>query len=212
MKERGKWILTLVLILVVLAAGILWLLPGYLSSIGYPRLDSPLDDPDFDPSAVPLYVELTEGERFDVHYIDTPVTRVIHDMARRAGAEVEFIDQPPAERTTIKLRNVHWRQVLEVVLEPIGLTYLETGNEIEVVAIEALLEEGLMVRAFPVNGHPDDYAASLSPLIDSSAGGFIFSDNKRNAVVVVEHSSRMNDIHAIIKRMDEEHQSGSSNP
>ena len=39
---------------------------------------------------------------------------------------------------SIKLRDVSWKQIFSVVLEPIGYTYIEEGNIIQIISDETL--------------------------------------------------------------------------
>uniref|UniRef100_UPI004049F0E0 hypothetical protein n=1 Tax=Cephaloticoccus sp. TaxID=1985742 RepID=UPI004049F0E0 len=54
-------------------------------------------------------------------------------------------------RTSIKLRDVSWRQIFEVVLTPIAFTYVEDGNIIKVVSNDSLLQEPVSTEVFILN-------------------------------------------------------------
>jgi len=106
-------------------------------------------------------------------------------------------------RTSIKLRNVSWRQVFEEVLRQFRFTYVEDRNIIRVISIDELTTEPVDTRVFVVNfARAGDIQGSIGPLVDAAAGGQIKVDARSNALVITERPSRMNKIQEIIDRLD----------
>ncbi len=104
---------------------------------------------------------------------------------------------------TVKLRNVTWRQVFQVVLEPVGFTYVEDNNIIKIKSHQELATEPVETKVFLINSSKaSEMVNSLSPLIDAGAGGRIQVDNRTNALVITERPSHMNNIQEIIERLD----------
>lgn len=105
--------------------------------------------------------------------------------------------------TSIKLRDVTWRQIFEVVLGPVGFTFVEEGNIIKVVSQESLLQEPVTTDVFVINyARADDLRGSIEPLIDAGVGGRIVVNARSNALVITERPSRLSRIRPIIEQLD----------
>jgi type II secretory pathway component GspD/PulD (secretin) len=106
-------------------------------------------------------------------------------------------------KTSIKLRDVTWRQIFQVVLSPVGYTYLEEGNIIKIVSNEALTQEPAATEVFILNNaKAGDIKPTVDGLVDAAAGGKILIDARSNALVVTERPSRMSRIRTIIDQLD----------
>lgn len=106
-------------------------------------------------------------------------------------------------RTTIKLRDVSWRQIFDVVLSPVGYNYVEEGNIIKIVSNETLQMEPVSTEVFVLNyARAQDIQPTLATLVDPAAGGRIVVDARSNALVITERPSRMNRIRPIIEQLD----------
>lgn len=104
---------------------------------------------------------------------------------------------------SLKLRGVTWRQVFDVVLEPLNYTWVEDGNIIKIRSLDELMKEPVSTRVFVINfATASEIQSSISPLVDNAAGGRIQVDVRSNALVITERPSRMNGIQAIIERLD----------
>ncbi len=106
-------------------------------------------------------------------------------------------------KTSIKLRDVSWRQIFTVVLTPVGYTYIEEGNIIKVVSNDLLLQEPVSTEVFIINNaKADDLRPTIAGLIDGAAGGKIETNARSNALIITERPSRMGRIRAIIEQLD----------
>jgi type IV pilus assembly protein PilQ len=93
--------------------------------------------------------------------------------------------------------------VFQVVLEPVGFTYVEDNNIIKIKSRQELATEPVETKVFLINSSKaSEMVNSLSPLIDAGAGGRIQVDNRTNALVITERPSHMNNIQEIIERLD----------
>ena len=84
--------------------------------------------------ASPLNNELSLGET-DMISVDFPneeIRTVLRNVADLYMLNI-VIPEELQGTTTIKLRDVSWRQIFDVVLEPIGYTYVEEGNIIQII-------------------------------------------------------------------------------
>src|SRR6478735_1882731 len=106
-------------------------------------------------------------------------------------------------KTSIKLRDVSWRQIFQVVLSPVGYSYIEEGNIIKIVSNESLQQEPAATEVFILNNaKAADIKPTVDGLVDAAGGGKIVIDNRSNALVITERPSRMGRIRAIIEQLD----------
>ena len=106
-------------------------------------------------------------------------------------------------KTSIKLRDVSWRQIFQVVLSPVGYTYIEEGNIIKIVSNESLQQEPGSTEVFILNNaKAADIKPTIDGLVDAAGGGKIVIDNRSNALVITERPSRMGRIRTIIEQLD----------
>jgi len=146
--------------------------------------------------------KMSQEETISVDFPDEDVRAILRNVADLFDLNVIIPDSLQG-RTSIKLRNVTWRQVFEVVLMAQGYTYVEDRNIIEIVSIEELVREPVDTRVFLVNySTAADVREALLPLIDPKAGGRIQADIRSNALIITERPSRMNRIHEVIERLD----------
>jgi type IV pilus assembly protein PilQ len=145
---------------------------------------------------------MTEEETISVDFPDEDVRTILRNVADLFDLNLVIPDTLQG-RTSVKLRNITWRQVFEVVLEPLGFTYLEDRNIIRIKSIAELTTEPVDTRIFIVNyARANELQASIAPLVDAAAGGRIQVDGRSNALVITERPSRMNKIQEIIERLD----------
>ena len=106
-------------------------------------------------------------------------------------------------KTSIKLRDVTWRQIFQVVLSPVGYTFIEDGSIIKVVSNELLQQEPGTTEVFILNSaKAADIKPTIDGLIDAATGGKIVIDARSNALVITERPSRMGRIRSIIEQLD----------
>lgn len=104
---------------------------------------------------------------------------------------------------SLKFRNVTWRQIFRVVLEPIHYTFIEDGNIIKVISNETLTAEPMVTELFVLN---NANAALIRPtiegLVDAQSGGRILVETRTNAMLVTERPTRVKRIKEILERLD----------
>jgi len=106
-------------------------------------------------------------------------------------------------KTSVKLRDVSWRQIFHVVLAPVNYTYIEEGNIIKVVSNESLQQEPTTTEVFILNyARAGDIMPTVASLVDGSAGGKIVVDTRSNSLVITERPSRLNRVRPIIENLD----------
>jgi type IV pilus secretin PilQ/predicted competence protein len=106
-------------------------------------------------------------------------------------------------KTSIKLRDVTWRQIFEVILTPVGYTYLEQGSIIKIVSLESLAQEPVNTEVFMLNyARAGDIQPVVSTLVDSAAGGKLVVDARSNSLIITERPSKMKKIRPIVEQLD----------
>jgi type IV pilus assembly protein PilQ len=106
-------------------------------------------------------------------------------------------------KASIKLRDVTWRQIFQVVLTPAGYTFIEESNIIKVVSLESLQQEPVTTEVFILNyAKADEIQSSVTPLIDATAGGKSQVDKRANALIITERPTRIKRISAILTSLD----------
>jgi type IV pilus assembly protein PilQ len=106
-------------------------------------------------------------------------------------------------KTSIKLRDVTWRQIFKVVLDPVGYTYIEEGNIIKIISKDTLEQEPTVTEVIILNNaKAADIKPTIDGLIDSAKGGKLLVEARSNALVVTERPSRITHIRATIEQLD----------
>lgn len=106
-------------------------------------------------------------------------------------------------KASIKLRDVTWHQIFQVVLAPVGYTYIEDANIIKVVSMESLQQEPTTTEVFVLNyAKAGDIQPTVAALVDAQAGGKMQVDTRANALIITERPSRMNRIRPILTDLD----------
>ena len=145
---------------------------------------------------------MAEEETISVDFPDEEVRTILRNVADLFDLNLVIPDTLQG-RTSVKLRNITWRQVFEVALEPLGFTYVEDRNIIRIRSLVDLTSEPVDTRVFILNyARADAIQGSISPLIDTATGGKIQIDVRSNALVITERPSRMNRIQEVINTLD----------
>lgn len=106
-------------------------------------------------------------------------------------------------RASIKLHDVTWRQVFDVVLSPVGFTYVEDGNIIKVVSLESLtLEPPVTTVRILDFAQAEDVVGTIQPLVNAQNGGRVQVDKRSNALVITERPTQLRRIENIIAALD----------
>ena len=145
---------------------------------------------------------MVDAETISVDFPEEDVRDIIRSVAELYELNVVIPDSL-AGSVSIKLRDVTWQQVFDVVLEPLNYTYLIDGNIIKIKSQDELAVEPVDTRVFIVDlAKASEIRGSIEPLVDPASGGKIQVDIRSNALVITERPSRMNDIQEIIETLD----------
>ncbi len=107
-------------------------------------------------------------------------------------------------RSSIKLRDVTWRSIFKYVLSPVGYTFVEKDNIVEIVTNASLAMEPVESKVYLLNyARAEDALTLINPLVNSGAGGRVQSDKRINALIISERPSRLPQIEAVLERLDQ---------
>jgi type IV pilus assembly protein PilQ len=141
-------------------------------------------------------------DTLSVDFPDEDIRNILRNVADLFELNIIMPDALQG-KTTIKLRDVTWRQIFESVLSPVGFTYREEGNIIKIVSNESLAQEPVSTDVFVINyARASDILPTITSLVDPAAGGKILPDQRSNSLVITERPSRMNRIRQIIEQLD----------
>ena len=143
-----------------------------------------------------------DQDTLSVDFPDEDIRNILRNVADLFELNIVVPDTLQG-KTSIKLRDVTWRQIFQVVLSPVGYTYAEEGNIIKIVSQESLAQEPVSTEVFILNyARAQDIRPSIEPLVDTAAGGRVITDARSNALVISERPSRMGRIRVIIEELD----------
>lgn len=143
-----------------------------------------------------------DRDTLSVDFPDEEIKTILRNVADLFELNL-VVPDTLAGRTSIKLRDVTWRQIFQVVLSPAGYTYIEEGNIIKIVSQESLSMEPVATEVFILNNaKAGDIKPTVDGLVDTAAGGKILIDSRSNALVITERPSRMTRIRTIIEQLD----------
>jgi type II secretory pathway component GspD/PulD (secretin) len=141
-------------------------------------------------------------DTLSVDFPDEDIRNILRNVADLFELNI-IMPETLQGKTTIKLRDVTWRQIFESVLTPVNYSYREEGNIIKIVSNESILQEPTSTDVFIINfARASDILPTVSSLVDAAAGGKIVVDNRSNSLVITERPSRMNRIRPIIEQLD----------
>jgi len=152
-----------------------------------------------EPTAAPVS---RDKDTLSVDFPDEDIKTILRNVADLFELNIVVPDTLTG-KTSIKLRDVSWRQIFHVVLAPAGYTYIEEGNIIKIVSNELLQQEPGSTEVFILNNaKAADIKPTIDGLIDAAGGGKIVIDARSNALVITEKPSRMSRIRSIIEQLD----------
>lgn len=160
---------------------------GRAESIG-----SPLDDG----------LSLEDSDLISVDYPNEEIRTVLRNVADLYMLNL-VVPETLQGTTSIKLRDVTWREIYSVVLDPVGYTFVEEGSIIKVVSKETLAFEPPTTEIFILNyADAATIAGTVKSLIDESKGGRVQVDKRTNGLIVSERASKMDSLRSVIERLD----------
>jgi type II secretory pathway component GspD/PulD (secretin) len=141
-------------------------------------------------------------DTLSVDFPDEEIRNILRNVAELFDLNI-VIPEALQGKTSVKLHDVTWHQIFQVVLTPVGYTFIEDGNIIKIVSNESLTQEPVGTEIFVINyAKAADIQPTLSSLVDAAAGGKIVIDARTNSLVITERPSRMKRIRPVIDELD----------
>jgi type IV pilus secretin PilQ/predicted competence protein len=143
-----------------------------------------------------------EKDTLSVDFPDEDIKTILRNVADLFELNL-VVPDTLVGKTSIKLRDVTWRQIFETVLSPVNYTYVEEGNIVKVVSRDSLMQEPVSTEVFILNNAKAiDIKPTVDGLVDPAQGGKILIDARSNALVISTQPSRITRIRAIIEKLD----------
>jgi type IV pilus assembly protein PilQ len=141
-------------------------------------------------------------ETLSVDFPDEEIRTILRNIADLFELNLVVPDTLQG-RSSLKLRDVTWKQIFAVVLSPVGYTYVEEANIIKVVTAESLVAEPPVTEIFMLNyARANEIAPTIVSMVDATKGGRVQIDSRSNALVITERPSQMGRIRPIIDSLD----------
>lgn len=102
----------------------------------------------------------TNAALFSIDFPNQEITAILAEVAEAAGINLVLADRIQG-RTSVKLRNVTWRQIYREVLTPIGYAVIESGDMVRVVNRDALTQPWTPDLLFPKADRPEESRISV---------------------------------------------------
>ncbi len=189
----------LVLIAIFLKAGCL----AALAQSAAPAANSTASEssPKIDPAAPVRTAASRDKDTLSVDFPDEDLKTILRNVGDLFELNL-VVPDTLVGKTSIKLRDVTWRQIFHVVLSPVGYSYIEEGNIIKIVSNERLNDEPSLTEVFILNNAK---ASDIKPTIDglvNGKDGKIVIDSRSNSLVITERPSQLKRIASIIEQLD----------
>jgi len=156
-------------------------------------------------------VSVTQEGRVSLDFRDADIQNVLRILSYKSG--VNIVAGPEVTGlVTIQLRDVPWKQALDVILQTYGYGYDQRGNIITVTTIENLKkrredaqllaeQEVLLTKTFPLNyAKAQTVIASVEKMVSNR--GNVNYDERTNSLIVRDTSQNVELMEDIINRLD----------
>jgi type II secretory pathway component GspD/PulD (secretin) len=142
------------------------------------------------------------SQTMSADFPDMEIREILRNVAELFDLNIVIPDTLQG-KTSVKLHDVTWHQIFQVVLTPVGYTFIEDGNIIKIVSNESMNQEPVSTEIFVINyAKAADIQPTLATLVEASAGGKIVIDARTNSLVITERPSRMKRIRPVIDQLD----------
>src|SRR4051812_12459898 len=137
--------------------------------------------------------DATGRDTLSVDFPDEDIRNILRNVSDLFELNI-IMPETLQGKTTIKLRDVTWRQIFQNVLDPVGYTYVEDGNIIKIVSKETLNDEPVVTDVFLINyARASDILPTITSLVDTTKGKIVV-DSRSNSLVITERPTRMSRI------------------
>lgn len=140
-------------------------------------------------------------ETLSVDFPDEDIRNILRNVSDLFELNI-IMPESLQGKTTIKLRDVTWRQIFQNVLDPVGYVAVEDGNIIKIVSKDTLNDEPVTTEVFLISyARAADILPTITSLVDPAKGKIVV-DARSNSLVITERPTRMGKIKPIIEQLD----------
>ena len=170
---------------------------------------------DTEPAHAPTTAKASAGkDTLSVDFPDTDIREILRNVADLFELNLVMPDTLQG-KASIKLRDVSWRQIFEVVLKQVGYTFIEKDNIVKIVSLNDLQNEPFVTKTFSFENVSSSRIAPLiapmltpkrdaTPTTPAQQGGTIVNSELANELIVTDQSTVIARIGEMIKRLDAE--------
>lgn len=138
-----------------------------------------------------------------IDYQDTEIRTIVREIADLRELNVLIPDTLQGS-TSLKLRNVSWREVFEIVLSQVDFTYIESNNIVRIVSRASLGAEPARIEVVNLQfAKATDIQAILTPML-TGPGERVQVDARTNALILTVGQTKGNEVKSIVNRLDQE--------
>jgi TonB family protein len=142
-----------------------------------------------------------DNDTLSVDFPDQDIRGILRSVADLFELNI-IIPEVLEGKTTVKLRDVTWRQIFKAVLDPLDHTFLEEGNIIRIVRKPMVPPAVRTVMVTLDHAKASDLAPSLSGMIDGASGGKLVIDVRSNALVITETPAKLERLREMVSLLD----------
>lgn len=156
-------------------------------------------------SPAPASAALTDADRIPfIDYQDTDIRTIILEVAELYELNIS-VPETLTGSTSIKLRNVTWRDLFDLVLGQVDFTYVEQNGIVRIVSRASLQTEPVRTEVILLQfAKASELAEIVTPMLNTASGESIRIDPRTNAIVLTAGQTRSTEIRSILARLDEE--------
>ncbi|MDR0647645.1 MAG: hypothetical protein LBF43_04430 [Puniceicoccales bacterium] len=142
------------------------------------------------------------SEHISVDFINEDIKQVLRYVSELYDLNI-IIPAALQGNVTVRLKNATWESLLEAVLGPVGCTYTQHDNIVQICTLESLNKEPLKTETFLLKfAEAKQIAEELKDFIDSNSGGKIAFNERSNVLIITERSKNIQTFASIIEMLD----------
>jgi type IV pilus assembly protein PilQ len=181
-----------------------------------------IKDGDAHPTVSAKTKDASGKDTLSVDFPDTDIREIVRNVADLFELNLVMPDTLQG-KASIKLRDVTWRQIFDVVLKQVGYTFIEKDNIVKIVSLNDLEHEPFATRTFTFeNVSSSRIMPMIVPMLTpkreavttntpegtkvtpAQAGGTIVNNELSNELIVTDQSTVLARIAEMIRRLDTE--------
>ncbi|MEA3306003.1 MAG: secretin N-terminal domain-containing protein [Candidatus Omnitrophota bacterium] len=137
-----------------------------------------------------------------IDFQDADIRIVLRVLSEKSGINI-VASKDVEGRITIRLTNVHWERVLDMICKNYGYAFEREGNIIRVTTIENLKQEELTTEVFTLNyGKANEVMESVKEMLTERGKDKIKYDGRTNLLIVTDIPTNLYRIRQVIEKLD----------